>query len=498
MISTSVGHSWYVVPRLIVLFIIAFTAGSMAGCGGSSGGSVSHLSGNTSVTLLTSSTANDQLSEFFLTLNNMTLTNSTGEQITLFTTPHSAEFIHVNGMAEPITTVSIPQGTYTSAAVSVGASSFVCETLDPSNGNVSSSEYGYGQTPSANVSANLPSPIVVSGTAMGLSLDLLVSRSATWITCNENGIEPYSITPTFDIRPVTIATEPTNSVNGKVTGLRGIINSVNAGGTGLSVTAANIPAWEVNAVGPNWQVLMSPITMYQGITGSSQLAAGMPVDMDVTIQKSGSLLATRVAIYDPNTKDLSVSSGSLLSVAESQETLTASAADAQGYLPGSIGAAPFSFGDAVTQISGQFANTQSLPFSASFTTKNMVAGQKILISTHALTANPAPVYVPAATITLLPQTINGTVSAMSSSGDFMTYTVALATYDLFPTLAVQPGQTTLLANPSSIAVYVDSSAQLLNSSPIAIGSVLRFNGLVFNDNGALKMDCAWVADGVTD
>jgi hypothetical protein len=80
----------------------------------------------------------------------------------------------------------------------------------------------------------------------------------------------------------------------------------------------------------------------------------------------------------------------------------------------------------------------------------------------------------------------------------MTYTVALATYDLFPTLAVQPGQTTLLANPSSIAVYVDSSAQLLNSSPIAIGSVLRFNGLVFNDNGALKMDCAWVADGVTD
>jgi len=29
------------------------------------------------------------------------------------------------------------------------------------------------------------------------------------------------------------------------------------------------------------------------------------------------------------------------------------------------------------------------------------------------------------------------------------------------------------------------------------GSVLRFYGLVFNDNGTLRMDCAQVNDGVT-
>ncbi len=494
MISKLIRCPSYAVLR-IGLFI-AIIACFIVGCGG--GGPDSHLSGNTSVALLTSSTANDQLSEFYLTLNSMTLTKSTGEQVTLFSSSHSAEFIHVNGMAESLITASIPQGTYISAAVSVGASSFVCETLDPSSGNVSSSEFGYGQTPSANVSANLPSPIVVSGTAMGISLDLLVSRSATWTTCNEDGIEPYSITPTFEIRPVTIAAGPTNSANGKETGLRGIINSVDASGNGLSVTAADIPAWEVTATGPNWQVLMSPITVYQGIAGSSQLTAGMFVDMDVEIQEDGTLLATRVAVYDPSTEDLSVSSGSLLSVAKSQETLTASAADAQGYLPGSIGAAPFSFGNAVTQISGQFTNVQSLPFPASFTTKNMVAGQQILISTHALSAEPAPVYIPAATITLLPQTINGTVDAVSSSGGFLTYTITLAAYDLFPTLAVQPGQTTLLTNPNRVVVYVDSNTQLLNVNPIAIGSILRFNGLMFNDNGTLKMDCAWVEDGITE
>ena len=38
-------------------------------------------------------------------------------------------------------------------------------------------------------------------------------------------------------------------------------------------------------------------------------------------------------------------------------------------------------------------------------------------------------------------------------------------------------------------VYVDSNTQMLNSGTIGIGSVMRFNGLVFNDNGTLRMDC---------
>jgi hypothetical protein len=37
---------------------------------------------------------------------------------------------------------------------------------------------------------------------------------------------------------------------------------------------------------------------------------------------------------------------------------------------------------------------------------------------------------------------------------------------------------------------------MLNTQALAAGSTLRFNGLVFNDNGALRMDCAQVNDGV--
>ena len=85
---------------------------------------------------------------------------------------------------------------------------------------------------------------------------------------------------------------------------------------------------------------------------------------------------------------------------------------------------------------------------------------------------------------------------MATSGGFTTYTVALANYNLFTALATQGGQTTILTNPGSVVVYIDTSTQTLNTAPLAIGSLLRFNGLVFNDNGTLRMDCAEVWDGV--
>src|SRR5580692_11497099 len=99
-------------------------------------------------------------------------------------------------------------------------------------------------------------------------------------------------------------------------------------------------------------------------------------------------------------------------------------------------------------------------------------------------------------MTLMPQSINATVVGSSAAGSFTDYTVSLASYDLFPMLADQPDQTTVENNPSQIEVYVDGSTQLLNAQPLAAGSTLRFYGLVFNDNGTLRMDCAQVSDGV--
>ncbi len=99
---------------------------------------------------------------------------------------------------------------------------------------------------------------------------------------------------------------------------------------------------------------------------------------------------------------------------------------------------------------------------------------------------------------LVPQTIDGTVTAVASAGGFTAYTVALASYDLFPTLAQQQGQQTRLTSPQTVVVYVDGTTQMLNTKPAIAGSVLRFYGLIFNDAGKLRMDCAQMMDGVSE
>jgi hypothetical protein len=93
-------------------------------------------------------------------------------------------------------------------------------------------------------------------------------------------------------------------------------------------------------------------------------------------------------------------------------------------------------------------------------------------------------------------------SADSVANDcgFAAYNVAPAPYDLFPVLQNYTSFTPPphLTNPTTILIYVDTTAVFLNPGMITAGSPLRCRGLVFDDNGALKMDCAAIYDGVVE
>lgn len=492
----------HVPPRPALDFVVILCASFVAlavvfvtGCGG--GTAAATFSGNTTAVVLTASTANDQLSAFWLTVEGLSLAGQSASTGNLITTPLYAEFIHVNGRAEPLATVSIPQGVYTSATLSLGGAVFECLTVNPDNGDDLMHEFGLGSTsvsvPSSDISVTLPKPITITGPGMALSLNLLVSKSASWTNCLQVDTGSFSITPTFSVTPVPIAAQPTNPANGKLVGLEGVIASVSAGGSSFAVNSLETNSFDQGA---GWQIDSNAGTAFQGITGPSQLSAGMPVDMDVAIQPDGSLLATRIAVYDTNTTNLSVwGDGALLN-------FPSNAPDAFDW--GRLETGPLLSGDGMWWdlsatkfgISTQMSNLDNLPFQASFTSSNMVGGQNIAITTHNTSA---PSNGPSATtMTLMPQTINGTVSAISSEGGFTTYTVALAPYDLFPTFDPQTYQTSAISNPETVVVYADSTTQMLNSAPIAAGSVERFYGLVFNDNGTLRMDCAQINDGVPE
>jgi hypothetical protein len=479
-------------------FLITLTLlsciGITTGCG-SSAPTPPKISGNTAVVVLASSTANDQLFQFSVTLQSLTLTSQSGQTVSLLATPASDEFMHLNGHVEPLATVSVPQGIYNSAAATVSGAFPAC--AGQSAGSLLMDEALGGLNGVTATSLKMEQPITVTGSAMGLVLDLQVSQTAPFNSgCSSSLTNAVTITPTFSLTPLPIAAQPTSSANGKVLGVEGLISSVSADGSGF--TAGALYSTNEGTNGPTWPVSVSSSTVFQGVGNTSGLTVGMPVDMDLAIEPDGSLLATRVAVYDTDTTNLSLAFGPSMAIYPSGayqavyplvDTLEV---EQVGQLTSLTGI--FSLDGATPHISGQLANLESLPFTATFDSASMVDGQNIWFSTHA----PAGVFQPLITITLLPQTIDGTVSAISTEGNFTTYTVTLAPYDLFPNLAVQQGQTTLLTNPNTVVVYSDNNTQMLNSSAVSAGGLFRFYGLVFNDNGTLRMDCAQVNDGVAE
>lgn len=464
----------------------------LTGCGAGLGNTgASAPVGTTTVTVLSTSTANDQVSQFGMVLNSLTLTSQSGSTVSLISAPIDTEFLHVNGVSEPLLSVTVPQGTYTAATASVGTSAFTCLGIAPSDGYPGNYTFAYGYTPAANVTVSLPSPIAIAGNNASLHLNLQVPQSASYDKENcmatPIGGSNWSITPTFTL---TLASE----ANPMQIGLKGSIGATVATGGSFTVTAADGPIQAVN--GPIWQVATDADTVYQGIGGFSELEARVPIDMDAALQPDGSLLARRIAVYDTNPSELSMPIGQVMIVFGGGTALYSFPVEQLGAL--NLNFFAFNLSDAIFQTSGQLSNVQRLPFPASFTPANVVAGQNVYATSHSLLVSPPPIYVPAATITLVPQTINGTVSSIGSEGGFTIYTVTLAPYDLFPALAVQPGQTTLLTDPNTVVVYADSNTRTLNTTTLAVGDVGRFYGLVFNDNGTLRMDCAQINDGVAE
>lgn len=490
--SSPSASLYFSLLTLTLLLVIGITTG----CGSSASmPPPPKLSGNTSVTVLLASTANDQVTNFNLELQSLTLTSQSGKTLTLLSSQQPAEFMHLNGAIEPLTTVTIPQDIYTSASVTLGGAEFVCISQDPNGGLLFSHYSVVNQGPVV----NLPSPITVTGDSMTLSLNLQVSSSAIFPSCYTSPIfEGYSMSPVFSLAPLVSSSSSTNPANGMVTGLPATVASVGTTASSLTLT---VPA--VSSGTRTIAAQANNATVFQGISGFSALAPGMFLNLDGALQSDGSLLATRIEVENPSA--LNIYRGPLISIDNLAPSLLLSYGRTEmGPLltssfngqSGQYWESPyFDFSNATFQISGQFTNLQSLPFVPSFNATSMVAGQNVDITSGVLMIT-GPNYTPIDTMTLIPQTIDATVQGSATSGNFTVYTVSLASYDLFPQLAVQPAQTTLLNNPNQVEVYVDSNTQQLNTQALAPGSTLRFYGLVFNDNGTLRMDCAQVSDGV--
>jgi hypothetical protein len=317
---------------------------------------------------------------------------------------------------------------------------------------------------------------------MGLLLELDEAQSVT-CSCTGSFPENFSIAPVLNLLATTISSQPTNFRNGKLTGISGRIKAVNSGSSSLSLTASNSASRPGN---PDLSLTVNAATVYQGTGGIASLSTNMFADVDAALQSDGSLLATRVEVQDPAALNTMI--GPVISMSPLVPELTNFGWEEQGddLSVNPINMNEFNVAGAVFQTSGEFTLPANAPFSPVFSSTNIVNGQNIAVSFGSNVFSAGGVV--ASTVTLMPQTIDGTVIGISTNGDFTVYQLALPSYDPIP----------VTNGAKAVTVYVESNAQMLTSSPVISGSVVRFNGLLFNDSGTLRMLAERVNDGAPE
>lgn len=474
--------------RFVLLFAPAALFATVVGCG--SGGTPQiptgpAPAGNTTVALQLASTGNDQLTEFGMTIDSISLTNQAGKTTTIFSTPATVDLLQANGNSIPLAVVPVPQDTYTSAAVTVDYPYFSYIFRDTSGSMNFQTDQVRGTLSST---VKLAAPLTVSGSTMGITLDLQTVSSFV-----VNAI-PFKITPVFNLTGFAPAATPTAAQ--KSTGTAGRITA--ASGTSMTVALSNsaVPA-NANAQ-QSMAVSLSSNTVFQGVASAAQLAPGTFINMDLALQPDASYQATRVEVQDKVAVD--IAEGPIWEVNPSTNYFGLAPQVEQGKdltpLPFDFEIAYVPAGTTVFQTSARFAGVSGLPFPAVFDEASLAAGQRVSVGSSNI-SHVAPSYTTPTTVTLMPQTINATVTGASTAGNYSVYTVQLAPYDPIVQLNTPATGTTdtFLAHPQTVNVYI-SSTTAQNAGTPAAGQTYRFEGLLFNDAGTLRMVCDQVNTGL--
>ncbi|HUD22413.1 MAG TPA: DUF4382 domain-containing protein [Acidobacteriaceae bacterium] len=455
-------------------------AALVLGCSSSvTPGTVSNINASSStVPVLITDAPSDQLVAFSLTLNTITLTDSAGQTASILPAPATIEICHLNGIQAPLVTASIPQDTYTSAVITFSS---------PQITYINSSGQPVSVTPTlATTSFTFTFPgsgFVVNNSSTSLLIDLLagqsVAISGTTVT----------VTPVFSLKPVPpSAAAPPNSQNG--TGMQQMATVVSVSGTSVTLQPAS---------GADFTVTTNSSTMLQGpnFTSLSALTAGEIVQVNFIVESGGVYLATSIQIPPPppNGQQSNMISGPVTSVSTGSFKM----ALMQGAGP-SVG--PSSTGDIVNvttsssttySISPQFVTLTGLPFTPSFTSSNLVAGQTVGVVTSAFSASAET--ATATTVYLAPQTVDGTVTAIATSGAYTAYTFSLASGSAFSSLS---GASTITVYTGAATAPPPASTATGATAPpaITVGSTVRFNGLIFNlGSGSFAMVAGCSPDG---
>jgi uncharacterized protein DUF4382 len=343
------------VSATLGLLVLALGCGGPAGSGGGFGSS-----NKQSAVFITGEDAPlPSVVSFFVTINSITLNNSSGS-VTVLNTPTTVDFGRLVGLRSLLGFSPVAPGTYTSATFSLANPiiNYVnLSTNPPSLGTIN------GTLTTSTVTVAFPQAMVVSSSGLaGLHMDFDLRDS---LQLDQTGQITGQVTPVILIKAVSAS-----ATDGEITDFTGTAISVNVSGNSFVMQGP----W-----GFQETIAVNSSTQYNGSWTLASLPVGGIVSVVGEVQSDGSILASAVEVV---TTDKAFISGRLLQVNPSS---------------GPVQTVTMYIGEELPAMNGNFALGQVVTFNVSavttydvcfinnwltsfaFNNSSMVAGQRIFV-----------------------------------------------------------------------------------------------------------------------
>ena len=452
--------------------------GTGTGTGTGTGGGNPTPAGSTAMQVAIGDAPSDWIMAFGMTVNSITLTNSTGGTVSVMPTATPTEMMQLMATLQPISATNVPQGTYTQAQVSV--SNITMGYMNPTT-------HAYTQATMAGpFTATVPfSPSMTVGTTpVALNFDMNMASS---VALDASGHVTFAPTMTAGMASVSGATS--NPWQGGMQQQVGTVSSV----SGTSFTMGSMMGLQKATFTTDGTTQFSG----SGLSGMGAMTSGMMVAVDASLQADGTYLAHRVEYMQTGSTGM-VGQGlvsALTGNPPTQLTLVANGGMGGGMMASSIGgtltvslpaSVPYS-------VDTDGVDLTNLPFTPPFDASSVTKGQRVdVVSGSGMMSGSGGMgggmtgtlgTLTATQVRLEQQALHGTVSNYTANGSQATFTLTLPADSAFATLT---GTTTIL-------VYQQAGTQVSGTATaLANGQDVQARGLLFNDGGLYKLVTSWI------
>lgn len=429
--------------------------------GGGTGSGSNPPPANTSVQFNLGDGPADRLAGVNLSITGMTITDAAGTVHTVLASSTPIEMMSLMGNVRPMALTSLPQGTYSSMAVTIASGTVLY--MDPASGQL------VQRTVTGPMTANIRfSPNMTVGSTPGVvNLDMDMANS---IAIDAAG--GVTLTPMMNVSVVPAQVSSHDPWYGGLDHMMGTVGTISGSSFQLTMMQgyANIP------------VAVNASTQFTGMSGMGMMQNGWGVRVNAALQPDGTLVATSVQSIMGNTSGamgyglVTALSGAPLS----QITLALQDGFGNGMMSSYFGGTVTVnvTGTTAFQVDSDHVDLSNLPFTPTFDATTVSKGQALsLVSGSSwmccgmgggmMGGGGSTVQ----TIWLEQQGLRGSVSAYSSTGSQSTFILTVPSDSVFAQLA---GTTT-------IVVYQQPGTELRGLSAISAGDTVRVRGLVFRD-----------------